>query len=244
MKLRCDCDQDYVYDHTKAGQQFKCRWCGQLLVMPRFEALSPEDQAYYRDELRKQQEKAKRVAEKAKRREQLAAEKHAAQIQKQQQKELELRERAKADEAVRLRRAEQDERYAEAIAEAKSEPDRPKVWFCYTNGTEHGPMQDAMVQKWIDDGTLGPRDYLRVENSATWVFASDIPERFHFPSTPTVKCPKCGCTQLSANKKGMDPGSACCGALLLGPLGLLCGLSGSSQVIVTCLKCGHHWTRG
>jgi hypothetical protein len=60
----------------------------------------------------------------------------------------------------------------------------------------------------------------------------------------SVRCPKCGCTQLSANKRGMSGSDACCGALLLGPLGILCGLSGANQVIVTCLNCGYQWSRG
>jgi len=60
----------------------------------------------------------------------------------------------------------------------------------------------------------------------------------------SVRCPKCGCTQLSTQKKGMSGGCACCGALLVGPLGLLCGLKGANKVIITCLKCGHQWSRG
>jgi len=69
MKLRCVCDDDYVYDHKKAGQQFKCRWCGQLIVMPHLESLSSEYQSFYRSELQKQlqkqQTKAERIAKKA-----------------------------------------------------------------------------------------------------------------------------------------------------------------------------------
>jgi len=60
----------------------------------------------------------------------------------------------------------------------------------------------------------------------------------------SVRCPRCGCTQLSTEKRGMSGGSACCGALLLGPLGVLCGLHGANKVMITCLKCGHQWSRG
>ena len=59
-----------------------------------------------------------------------------------------------------------------------------------------------------------------------------------------VRCPRCQSNQISTQKKGMSGGSACCGALLVGPLGLLCGLQGANKVIVTCLKCGHQWSRG
>lgn len=56
-----------------------------------------------------------------------------------------------------------------------------------------------------------------------------------------VCCPRCGSTQLSANKKGFGIGKAATGGLLLGPVGLLGGFLGSNKVIITCLKCGHQW---
>ena len=62
--------------------------------------------------------------------------------------------------------------------------------------------------------------------------------------TDSVTCPNCGSSQITAQKKGFGGGCACCGALLFGPLGLLCGLQGANKVIITCLKCGHQWSRG
>lgn len=59
-----------------------------------------------------------------------------------------------------------------------------------------------------------------------------------------VKCPKCGSTQLTANKKGFGLGKAAVGGLLLGPVGLLGGVIGSGKVVITCLKCGHQWKVG
>lgn len=56
-----------------------------------------------------------------------------------------------------------------------------------------------------------------------------------------VCCPRCGSTQLTANKKGFGLGRAAAGGLLLGPVGLLGGFLGSNKVIITCLKCGHQW---
>jgi RNA polymerase subunit RPABC4/transcription elongation factor Spt4 len=59
-----------------------------------------------------------------------------------------------------------------------------------------------------------------------------------------TSCPKCGSTQITANQKGFGGGKGCCGAVLLGPIGLLCGFCGSNKILVTCLNCGHQWKCG
>lgn len=69
------------------------------------------------------------------------------------------------------------------------------------------------------------------------------------PSRPTpvsteIHCPKCGSTQITANKKGFGLGKAAAGGILLGPVGLMGGLLGSNKVILTCLKCGHQFKPG
>jgi len=51
-------------------------------------------------------------------------------------------------------------------------------------------------------------------------------------------CPKCGSKNIHIEKRGFDAGSACCGALLVGPLGLLCGQDGANKLEKTCLNCG------
>lgn len=53
-----------------------------------------------------------------------------------------------------------------------------------------------------------------------------------------AKCPRCGSTSLSGNKKGFGIGKAVVGAALVGPLGLVAGNIGSKKVLVTCLNCG------
>ncbi|KLU59955.1 hypothetical protein CEB3_c33860 [Peptococcaceae bacterium CEB3] len=60
----------------------------------------------------------------------------------------------------------------------------------------------------------------------------------------TLKCPKCGCTQIAAGNKGFGLGKAAAGGFLLGPVGLLGGLVGSKKVMITCLSCGHKWHAG
>jgi ssDNA-binding Zn-finger/Zn-ribbon topoisomerase 1 len=59
-----------------------------------------------------------------------------------------------------------------------------------------------------------------------------------------ISCPKCGSTQITANKKGFGGGKGLGGALLLGPLGLLYGFRGSNKILATCLNCGHQWECG
>lgn len=53
-----------------------------------------------------------------------------------------------------------------------------------------------------------------------------------------AKCPRCGSTSLSGNKKGFGIGKAVVGAALVGPIGLVAGNIGAKKVNVTCLNCG------
>ena len=59
-----------------------------------------------------------------------------------------------------------------------------------------------------------------------------------------VKCPKCGSTQISADKKGFSGTKAVAGAALTGGIGLLAGTIGSNKVKITCLRCGHVFNPG
>ncbi len=59
-----------------------------------------------------------------------------------------------------------------------------------------------------------------------------------------VKCPKCGSTQLSANKKGFSGKKAVAGGILTGGIGLLAGTIGSNKIIITCLSCGNQFAPG
>ena len=54
-----------------------------------------------------------------------------------------------------------------------------------------------------------------------------------------MKCPRCGSTSLSGNKKGYGVGKGVVGAAIFGPLGLVTGNIGSGKVMVTCMKCGY-----
>lgn len=56
-----------------------------------------------------------------------------------------------------------------------------------------------------------------------------------------AKCPKCGSTSLSADKKGFGISKAVVGAAVAGPIGLIAENIGSKTVRITCLKCGHQF---
>ena len=70
------------------------------------------------------------------------------------------------------------------------------------------------------------------------------PKPVRTASEEAVRCPKCGSTQLSADKKGFGLGKALVGGVLTGGVGLLAGFIGSRKVLVTCLKCGNQWQPG
>lgn len=56
-----------------------------------------------------------------------------------------------------------------------------------------------------------------------------------------VKCPRCGSTQITAQKKGFKVGKAILGNILFGKIGLLGGFIGSNDLEIRCLKCGNKW---
>ena len=56
-----------------------------------------------------------------------------------------------------------------------------------------------------------------------------------------LRCPYCGSTYITANKKGFGLGKALVGGFLTGGVGLLAGFIGSGKVKCTCLKCGQEW---
>ncbi len=59
-----------------------------------------------------------------------------------------------------------------------------------------------------------------------------------------IHCPKCGSTQITANKKGFSGRKAVAGAVLTGGIGILAGTIGSKKIIITCLNCGKQFKPG
>lgn len=60
----------------------------------------------------------------------------------------------------------------------------------------------------------------------------------------SIKCQKCGSTQITTNKKGFSGTKAAAGVIIAGGIGLAAGDIGSNKIIITCLKCGHQFAPG
>jgi DNA-directed RNA polymerase subunit M/transcription elongation factor TFIIS len=61
-----------------------------------------------------------------------------------------------------------------------------------------------------------------------------------------VTCPRCGSTEIyfmTREKGGFDASNACCGYIILGPLGLLCGLASDRESVTMrkCKNCGNEF---
>src|SRR5690606_13338265 len=56
-----------------------------------------------------------------------------------------------------------------------------------------------------------------------------------------IRCPKCGSTQLTAQKRGFSGGKAVAGAVITGGVGLLAGLHGKDKLDIYCMNCGNKW---
>lgn len=57
----------------------------------------------------------------------------------------------------------------------------------------------------------------------------------------SIKCLRCGSTNLTSNKKGFSVGKAIAGNFVAPGIGLLAGGIGGGKIKMTCLKCGNQW---
>lgn len=72
----------------------------------------------------------------------------------------------------------------------------------------------------------------------------DDHEKTHSHENHTIKCPRCGSSKIFLVTKesgGFDGSNACCGYLLFGPFGLLCGLASDRESVTArkCQNCGY-----
>lgn len=79
---------------------------------------------------------------------------------------------------------------------------------------------------------------------AKYINIEDAPSKESVNNLP--KCPRCGSSNIQAvaegETKGFSAGEGCCGAILFGPFGFLCGLcgmgKGKTKAVRMCVNCG------
>lgn len=111
-------------------------------------------------------------------------------------------------------------------------------------------MNDKYVVEYADNAPHVPT-YSTVTNSATIDTENNSTENANIVTyANTLRCPRCGShdimpvSEVSTKGKDFNASDACCGFLLLGPLGLLCGATGKGKQTTTdtywmCKGCGN-----
>lgn len=56
-----------------------------------------------------------------------------------------------------------------------------KQWYCYVGGKQHGPLSEAVLRSWIQQGRLGRSDLVWTAGMADWTAASEVPGLFAQP---------------------------------------------------------------
>ena len=106
--------------------------------------------------------------------------------------------------------------------------------YCASCGTQFKPgpqTQDQSVVDAVPVSQVPPHD------------TSSAPKE----DDDVIRCPNCGSKNInfvtSETGTGFDKSNACCGYILLGPLGLLCGINEkkTTKTVRKCMKCGHEF---
>lgn len=84
----------------------------------------------------------------------------------------------------------------------------------------------------------------RLRNAGRTVSPYKQPSNQPVQDNNIARCPKCGSTSLSANKKGFSLAKGAVGVATVGVYGAVAAGLGKNKVLVTCLKCGHQWKAG
>ena len=58
---------------------------------------------------------------------------------------------------------------------------------------------------------------------------------------PASSCPQCGCPNVTPDRRGYSVIAGIAGDLLVGPIGLLAGVVGENEIILSCTNCNHKW---
>jgi DNA-directed RNA polymerase subunit RPC12/RpoP len=114
---------------------------------------------------------------------------------------------------------------------------------------EKRELSDADIEnlkkykKLVDEGLITQEEYDKFKNQTLGVVIKE---------KSGMKCPHCGgyhCSiinEIGTKGKDYEASKGCCGFLLLGPIGLLCGACGENKEIENtnywvCNDCGHKW---
>lgn len=78
------------------------------------------------------------------------------------------------------------------------------------------------------------------------VIDGDPKTHHNHKSNNLVRCPRCGSPEIflmTRESNGFAASNACCGYIIFGPLGLLCGLSGERESVTVrkCKNCGYEF---
>jgi uncharacterized membrane protein len=65
-------------------------------------------------------------------------------------------------------------------------------WHCYVGGRQYGPITEAELRSWIEQGRLGPADLVWNESMTDWVRAADVPGLSGPEAVPSPGAPSTG----------------------------------------------------
>jgi hypothetical protein len=154
MNLPCPhCQKPLNYDAKLAGRRFACPDCKRPVLVPQLQALPPEIQEEYRQEVeeaREKQEAALRKQQEAELHRQ-RAERNAELRRQQAERDAELRrQQAERDEAARVVRAEANRRQLEQIRlDAEQDAKAKAEWKAQVNvATNEVPEEAAITNRY------------------------------------------------------------------------------------------------
>ena len=90
------------------------------------------------------------------------------------------------------------------------------------------------------------KDLSENDNQVKMEFITPKSESHQQTHTDPNQCPNCKSTSISyitREKGAFKTSNGCCGVILFGPIGLLCGLTGNkeSRTVKKCNKCGYEF---
>lgn len=122
---------------------------------------------------------------------------------------------------------------------------------CGADLTDFRIGDDAFAEKKASDEMYGGIKIIRASinpnlSGCSVTYRQKIQENKEFADIDAIKCPNCGSDNVQfvheTEKRGFKVLDSCCGYILLGPIGMLCGACGMNKESTTefwvCKKCG------